>query len=81
METKGIKLGEKYRTKLFGFEGVAFAHAKYYTGCDRICLQYLKDGEIKEYWVDINDIDGIELSETDKKPGGPASVPTSRNPR
>lgn len=42
-----IKLGKKYRDNVHGFEGVATCQQSHLTGCDRIYLEFLKDGEIK----------------------------------
>ena len=42
-----IILGDKYRDPLTGFEGVATAVTFYLHACERVSLEYVKDGEIK----------------------------------
>ena len=52
MDTK-IELGKKYVDTLHGLEGVATALCKYLTGCDYVCLEYVKEMEVKELWLDV----------------------------
>lgn len=42
-----VILGDKYRDPLTGFEGVATAATFYLHACERVTLEYVKDGEIK----------------------------------
>lgn len=52
-----VELGKKYRDKLHKIKGVATAICKYLTGCDYVCLEYIKDDgtgpEVKELWLDV----------------------------
>ncbi len=73
---KKIELGTKYRDTLHGIEGIATVQSIHLTGCDRICLEYLKDGEVKDIWVDITRLEGMETGDT---PGGPGKVAPSRD--
>lgn len=41
------RLGDKYRDPLTGFEGVATAVTFYLHACERITLEYVKDGKIE----------------------------------
>lgn len=72
-----VKLGNVYRDKHTGFEGIAVARAEWLTGCDRIGLQSkeLKDGvPIEVQWFDDNQLEGIKST----RPGGPRQDPPSR---
>ncbi len=40
-------LGDKYRDTLTGFEGSATAVTFYLHACERITLEFVKDGEVK----------------------------------
>lgn len=42
-----VRLGDRYRDPLTGFEGVATAVTFYLHACERVTLEYVKDGEIK----------------------------------
>lgn len=74
-----IKLGNKVRDKVTGFEGIATAKVEYITGCDQYCVNpgVGKDGEIREgVYIDVMRLEvvdqgiSIEVSAT-AKPGGP----------
>ena len=75
-----VKLGKTYEDKLHGIVGVATARTEYLTGCSRVCLEFKKDGEIKEYWFDETQLKGVKISPAAEKPGGPKPVPPSRDP-
>lgn len=46
-----VTLGEKYRDPLTGFEGVAVAVTFYLHACERVALEFIKDGALKcEYF-------------------------------
>ncbi len=52
-----IELGKSYRERVHGRTGVATATAKYLTGCDQVCLEWLgADDEMKDCWVDTTTI-------------------------
>lgn len=83
-----VKLGDKVRDKVTGFEGIAVARTKWLTGCDRITIEStaLKDG--KPIGLETFDEDRVEqvnegeykgLSKPkSKKPGGPRPDPVTR---
>lgn len=48
MDEKKIKLGNKYRDTITGFEGTATGKHEYIHGCTRITLSALSGGDIKE---------------------------------
>jgi len=41
---KGVKLGERYRDSITGFEGVATSRTEFVYGCIRVCLEGTGDG-------------------------------------
>lgn len=47
-----VQLGERYRDKITGFEGVATARSEYLYGCVRVGLEGALNGEPKELWFD-----------------------------
>jgi hypothetical protein len=59
-----IELGERYRDKLTGLEGVADSICFYRNIDERIRLLYLHDGELKDEWLDAADLVHIETQET-----------------
>ena len=74
-----IELGKSYRERVHGRTGVATATAKYLTGCDQVCLEWLgTDDEMKDCWVDITTIMGWDEGPA----GGPQKTPPKhhRNP-
>jgi hypothetical protein len=67
------RLGERYRDPLTGLEGTATAVTFYLHACERITLEWVKDGEIK---YESFDAPRLELVSTGEKPrttrtGGP----------
>lgn len=42
-----VILGDRYRDPLTGFEGAATAVTFYLHACERVSLEYVKDGEVK----------------------------------
>ena len=77
------KLGSKYRDKVHGLEGVAVYRTECLSGCTRVCLEFLKEGEIKEHWFDeplleLAEEKKVEPIEKDDR-GGPGPVPPSRD--
>lgn len=59
-----IKLGTIAKDIITGFTGVVFAHSRYLSGCDQICLKpqkLSKDGELREsQWFDIEQIEAVD---------------------
>lgn len=80
-EKSSIKLGQKYRDLITGFEGTASAIAHYLNGCDRVLLEAIMGDNLREYWFDITRLEAVKLIKKEKKPGGPQSVPTKQIPR
>ena len=74
----GIIFGKKYTDRLHGFEGVATARTEFITGCARVCLETIKDDQIKESWFDETRLKEVKLSPDQQKPGGPGPVAPSR---
>lgn len=86
-----IMLGQKYMDKDTGLVGTATSLHFYKNACERVVLQYLHDGDIKEASFDAVDLEPvdtpipaekmnrIEEEINTAKPGGPArSMPKSR---
>lgn len=67
------KLGEKYRDPLTGIEGMATAVTFYLHACERITLEWVKDGEIKYEAFDAPRLLHVESNEqpTTTRTGGP----------
>lgn len=73
-----IKLGQKGRDKITGFDGIIVGRAQYLTGCDQYALAPLaRDGKIEpSQWFDEGRIEvtgaGVSADEVaGPKPGGP----------
>ena len=81
-----VKLGKTYKDTIHGIEGVATARSEYLTGCNRVCLEFVKEGEIKTWWFDEPQLVLVKgVKPKAKKPekpedrGGPAPVAPSRD--
>jgi len=79
-------LGDKVRDRITGFEGIASAHAKHLTGCDRVWVSPRVGGDgkpIEGVWVDIDMLEIVEPAVIEpvvysrKAPGG-VDLPASR---
>ena len=70
-----VKLGEKYRDSITGFEGIATARVTYLYGCVRVALEgTTKPGESVYF-------DEQRLTKnSDATSGGDMSAPPSRDP-
>ncbi len=68
-----IVLGERYRDTLTGFEGPATAVTFYLHACERVSLEYIKDGEVKYEVFDTPRLvhASTEVQMTTSKTGGP----------
>ena len=55
-----VKLGEKYRDSITGWEGVAVGRYEYLHGCVRVGLEGNKDGEPKEFVFDEQRLETLE---------------------
>ncbi len=86
-----IILGDRYRDRVHGTEGVAVGNYHYLTGCSGVSLEWRdeKTGEIKNETLDVVRVEwvsspaepiisGKDLAGT---PGGPQRTPPSRHPR
>lgn len=68
-----IILGDRYSDPLTGFEGVATALSFYLHACERVSLEYVKDGTIKYESFDAPRLVHIETGKQPKtkRTGGP----------
>lgn len=88
MNRNNIVLGATYKDSISKIKGVCTSHTRYLTGCDRVMLEYMKDGDPKELWIDANRVTLcektaiVELPKAApvKDPGGPAPKPSIRRP-
>lgn len=83
-DAKGLVLGLEYTDSVTGIKGVAIACYLYLTGCDQICLNFVKEGESKYLTIDASRL--VELAAPKRKErakviraGGPADSPPSRS--
>lgn len=80
--TSTVTLGKRYRDTVHGVEGVAVAKYVYLTGCDRVCLEWPKDGDIKSATFDVTQLEAVSDASpvrTTKTAGGPGRVPPSKS--
>lgn len=78
-----VTLGEKYRDKISGFEGVAIARYEVLHGCVRVQLETGKDNEVKEPVFDEQRLEPVAPTPPIKPTattGGPRPNPPSRDP-
>ena len=80
-------LGKKYRDTLHGYVGIATAAAAFINGCNQLCLVTIVAGDLKEAWIDVQQLEPLDDSgkplkkkRTKKKAarrgsGGPQSTP------
>jgi hypothetical protein len=73
----GIELGARYRDRETGIVGRAVVVSFFEHACERVVLEYLKDGEIKEVGFDVPRLEAVgdekkDLMPAGAKPGGPA---------
>lgn len=81
-----LKLGQKARDKVTGFEGIVTGHCSYLTGCDQLLISPpAKDGDFKDgRWIDVNRLEDLgpgvtlDIPEANRLQGGPQDTPTSR---
>lgn len=68
-----IKLGERYKDKITGFEGIATARSEFLNGCKRTLLEATisKEGKLTEEWFD----DQRLTDDSEAKTGGPGPTP------
>jgi len=68
-----VRLGDRYRDPLTGFEGVATAVTFYLHACERVSLEFVKDGEVKFETFDAPRLIHVntETTPTTTRTGGP----------
>lgn len=71
---KKVTLGKEYEDKIHGLRGVAYSRTDYMTGCSRVCLRHVVNGELKYTDFDEPELKGIRAPKAD--PGGPPCGPT-----
>lgn len=83
--SKGIELGSRVGDSISGFVGIAYAHAEYMNGCEKILIvpdKLKSDGGIAEdAWFDIQQIVVKKpiAKKKEKLSGGPMNTPPSRS--
>lgn len=68
-----IKLGDRVKDTISGFEGVAICHAKHLYGCDTIGIkpEKLHEGKpITEVYFDVLQVEKVEKRTSEAKPQG-----------
>ena len=67
-----IELGKEYIDKHTGIKGRAIAIVFYENSCQRVDLEYEKDGDLKSLVFDATRLNSVETGATarDDKPGG-----------
>ena len=67
-----IEMGKEYIDKRSGIKGRAVAIILYEHSCQRVEIEYVKDGELKQLIFDAIRLTSVETGETaqDDKPGG-----------
>lgn len=77
-----MKLGNKLRDCVTGFEGVAVSRIEYLNGCVQFCLRApIKDGKIEDgQWFDVHQLEFVDAGIVIPRPetGGP--TPNGRMP-
>lgn len=68
-----IVLGDRYRDPITGLEGVATSVTWYLHACERVALEFLKDGEVKFEGFDAPRLIHVETDTqpTTTRTGGP----------
>ena len=73
-----IVLGKKYQYTIQKLEGTVLAVVDYLTGCSKVALEYLFQGDIKTQWVSVGDLKPLFKKEPKKickkSPGGPELI-------
>lgn len=76
-----VSLGERYRDPLTGFEGVATAVTFYLHACERVSLEYVKDGKVEFEAFDAPRLEHVDTGEKPKttRTGGPGGREATPN--
>jgi hypothetical protein len=81
-----VKLGDKVKHMITGFEGIAIGITSYLSGCDQVGIrpQGLHEGKpVNVYWFDVTLVEVIEPDKVrptktmKEDPGGPQPTPSS----
>jgi hypothetical protein len=77
-----IRLGERYIDKQTGIEGTATTVTFFQHGCERVSLETVVKGEIKEYGFDSPRLTHVETQQqaTSTRTGGPERGVSGRRP-
>jgi len=82
-----INLGDRVKSKITGFTGIAVSRAEFLNGCIRFQVQpeTLKDGkQLESEWVDDVELQvettGVHQLPERKRPGGPHPNPERSRP-
>lgn len=92
MSKKVYVLGKEYQDTLHGFRGVATAACSFVNGCDQLCLVRMSGGELKEAWIDTQQLESFvdrairpkkkaTKKAATRRTGGPQSTPLGSGSR
>ena len=72
-----IKLGDRVKDSITGYEGIAIARSEYLYGCVsiQVQLQEIKDGKLQSVWLDEQRLTGTPAATS----GGPQPTPPARS--
>ena len=72
-----IKLGDRGKDSITGYEGIAIARSEYLYGCVSIQVQSreIKDGKMQSVWLDEQRLTGDPVATS----GGPQPTPPARS--
>lgn len=75
-----IVLGKRYKDEQTGVEGTATAVTFYQYGCERVNIEVMVNGEIKDYGFDAPRLTDVETKVRAESPrtGGPEKANTGR---
>lgn len=77
-----IKLGQRYRDKVSGFEGVATSRTEFLYGCERVGLEALVGGDVKSFSFDapglekVSEPPVVRPTQEERRTGGERPTPT-----
>lgn len=69
-----VRLGDKVRDVISGFEGIATTHARHLTGCDRVAVHGVSTGggsveaALPSFWFDVQQLEVVEQNAIDASP-------------
>jgi len=73
-----VKLGDRARDRITGFEGIVTTHVRYLTGCDAVWLRASanEDGKAREQWAHVPVLELVDDNPLEVK-SMPKDVPAS----